>query len=400
LINLYHLALEKIRFAPIYVSRKYFICHKEKLMSDSKLFQPIEWAGHTHDNRMVLAPLTRGRAGENRIPNKIIGDYYLQRANAGLIIAEATSISEEGNGWVNSPGIYTDEMVTGWLSVTDRVHQAGGRMVLQLWHTGRASHSDFHNNKLPFSSSAIKIEGDEIHTPKGKKPYEVPQPMTQDDISRTVGDFRQAAINAKAAGFDGIEVHAANGYLLNQFLDSRNNQREDNYGGTIENRYRFLGEVMDAVLEIWSAEQVGVRLSPNGVFNDMGADDYLETYTYTALKLNKLKLGYLHVMDGLAFGFHERGKPMTLADFRTLFDGMIIGNCGYTKEDAEKRIADGDADMIAFGRPWISNPDLPTRFKYDYPLNSFDDPSTWYGGGEEGYTDFDTFSEERNKEYS
>jgi N-ethylmaleimide reductase len=381
----------------LYVSN-IFIYHKEKLMSDLSLFQSVEWAGHTLNNRMVLAPLTRGRAGENRIANKIMGDYYVQRADAGLIIAEATSISDEGNGWVNSPGIYTDEMVEGWRAVTDRVHQAGGRIVLQLWHTGRASHSDFHNGALPFSSSAIKIADDEIHTPKGKKPFEVPQAMKQDDISRTVGHFRRAAINAKAAGFDGIEVHAANGYLLNQFLDSRNNQREDNYGGTIKNRYRFLGEVMDAVLEIWPAQKVGVRLSPNGVFNDMGADDYLETFTYTAQKLNKLKLGYLHVMDGLAFGFHERGEPMTLANFRTLFDGMIMGNCGYTKDGAQKRIADGDADMIAFGRPWISNPDLLTRFKHDYPLNNFDDPSTWYGGGEEGYTDYDTCLKDGDKE--
>ncbi|MFQ3196618.1 MAG: N-ethylmaleimide reductase [Paraglaciecola sp.] len=367
-------------------------------MSDSPLFQSIEWAGHTLKNRMVLAPLTRGRAGESRIANKIMGDYYVQRANAGLIIAEATAISEEGNGWVNSPGIYTDEMVAGWRAVTDRVHQAGGRIILQLWHTGRASHSDFHQGELPFSASAIKIADDEIHTPKGKKPYEVPQAMTLGDISRTVGDFRRAAINAKAAGFDGIEVHAANGYLLNQFLDSRSNERQDNYGGTIENRYRFLGEAMDAVLEIWPAQQVGVRLSPNGTFNDMGANDYLETFTYTARQLNKLKLGYLHVMDGLAFGFHERGEPMTLADFRTLFDGLIIGNCGYTQDLAQKRIADGDGDMIAFGRPWISNPDLPTRFKHGYPLNSFDDPTTWYGGGEEGYTDYDTYRQISDQE--
>jgi len=331
-------------------------------MSELSLFKPLEWAGNTLQNRMVLAPMTRGRAGSDRIPNKIMGDQYVQRADAGLIITEATAISEEGIGWVDTPGIYTEEMVEGWRSI-----------------------------------NAIAIEGDEIHTPKGKKPYEVPRAMTQDDIRRTVADFKHAAVNAKASGFDGIEVHAANGYLLNQFLDSRSNQRSDEYGGNVDNRYRFLSEVMDAVLEIWPAEQVGVRLSPNGVFNDMGADDFRDTFTYVAQALNKLNLGYLHVMDGLAFGFHERGEPMTLAEFRALFDGMLIGNCGYTQEEAEKRISDGDADMIAFGRPWITNPDLPTRFKNNYPLAAFDDPSTWYGGGEEGYTDYNTYREESGK---
>ena len=366
-------------------------------MSDSPLFQPAKWADFTLKNRMVLAPMTRGRAGSDRVPNKIMGDYYVQRAGGGLIISEATSISEEALGWVDSPGIWTEEMVAGWKSVTERVHVADSRMVLQLWHCGRASHSDFHNGELPLSASAVKLEGDQIHTPEGKKDYEVPQPMTHDDIRRTVEDFRQAAINAKAAGFDGIEVHAANGYLINQFLDARSNQRDDEYGGSLENRYRFLSEVMDAVLEIWPAAQVGVRLSPNGVFNDMGHDSYRDTFTYVAQQLNKLKIGYLHVMDGLAFGFHELGEPMTLAEFRALFDGLLIGNCGYDKETAEKRIADGDGDMIAFGRPWITNPDLPYRYEHNVELHSFDDPSQWYGGGAEGYSDYDEFREESHR---
>lgn len=366
-------------------------------MTESALFQPLDWAGETLTNRMVLAPMTRGRTYGDGIPNKIMGDYYVQRADAGLIITEATNISPQATGWVDAPGIYTDEMVKGWQSINERVHEAGGKMVLQLWHTGRASHSDFHNGELPLSASAVKIEGDEIHTPKGKKAYEVPRAMTQEDIRRTVADYKAAAVNAKAAGFDGIEVHAANGYLINQFLDSRSNQRQDEYGGSLANRYRFLSQVMAAVLEVWPAEKVGVRLSPNGVFNDMGADDYRETFTYVAQQLNKLALGYLHIMDGLAFGFHERGDPMTLAEFRALFDGLIMGNCGYTKEQGESRISDGDGDLIAYGRPWITNPDLPTRFKHDYPLASFDDPSTWYGGAEDGYTDYPTYREETGK---
>lgn len=367
-------------------------------MVDSILFQPIQWAGNTLSNRMVLAPLTRGRANSNRVPNKIMGDYYVQRASAGLIITEATAISPEGNGWVDAPGIYTDEMVEGWRSITERVHNAGSKMVLQMWHTGRASHSDFHQGKLPFSASAIKIEGDDIYTSEGKKPFEVPRAMTKSDISRTVEDFKQAAIRAKAAGFDGLEIHGANGYLINQFLDGRSNQRDDEYGGSIANRYRFLDEVISAVLTIFPAEQVGVRLSPNGIFNDMGCDDFREIYTYVACELNKRNLGYLHIIDGLGFGFHERGEPMLLAEFRALFDGMLMGNCGYDKTMAEQRINDKDADMIAFGRPWITNPDLPIRYANDYPLTPFDDMSKWYGGGMEGYTDYPEYEAEIGKE--
>lgn len=364
-------------------------------MPSTHLLSPVTLAGNTLKNRMVLAPLTRGRAGPDRIPNKIMGDYYVQRASAGLLITEATSISPQGNGWVDAPGIYTSEMTAAWRSITDRVHDADGRIVLQMWHTGRASHSDFHEGELPLSASAIAISnGDGIHTPKGKKPYEVPQAMSIDDIQRTVEDYRQAAQNAKDAGFDGVEVHAANGYLINQFLDGRSNQRDDDYGGSLENRYRFLAEVMQAVLSVWPAEQVGVRLSPNGVFNDMGAEDYKETYLFVADKLNQLNLGYLHIMDGLAFGFHERGEPMVLQEFRHVFSGLLIGNCGYDKDSAEQRIASGDADMIAFGRPWITNPDLPVRFANGYPLAPCDDMSHWYGGGAEGYSDYPSYEQQ------
>lgn len=364
-------------------------------MTSSHLFSPIAFAGKTLKNRMVLAPLTRGRADADRVPNKIMGDYYTQRSAGGLLITEATSISPEGNGWVDSPGIYASEMTTAWKSITDRVHLAEGRIVLQLWHTGRASHSDFHHGELPFSASAIAIDdGSQIHTPNGKKAFEVPRAMTKADIKRTIEDYRQAAKNAKEAGFDGVEVHAANGYLINQFLDSRSNQREDEYGGSLENRYRFLAEIMQAILEVWPAENIGVRISPNGVFNDMGANDYRETHLFVAEKLNLLGIGYLHVMDGLGFGFHERGEPMTLQHFRHVFSGLLIGNCGYDKASAEARISNGQADLIAFGRPWITNPDLPVRFAHDYPLAPFDDMSHWYGGGSEGYSDYPTYEEQ------
>ena len=355
------------------------------------LFDPISIGNLECKNRIVLAPMTRGRAGTERIPNELMAEYYYQRSGAGLIITEATSVSEQGLGWNESPGIYTDAMVEGWKKVTEKLKPTGTPIFLQFWHCGRASHSDFHNGELPVSASAVKIDGDHIHTPLGSKPYETPRALTVDDIKAVVDDYRQAAINAKAAGFSGVEVHGANGYLINQFLDSKTNQRDDEYGGSVENRFRFFKEVLEAVMEIWPSEQVGARISPNGVFNDMGSPDFRETYLYAVKELNKLNLSYLHIMDGLAFGFHEQGEPMTLADFRPVYDGVIIGNCGYSKEDAEQRIADGLADMAAIGRPFISNPDLVERLKNDWPLAPSDDMSKWYTPGPEGYTDYPSY---------
>lgn len=354
----------------------------------TKLFDELRIGDLTLKNRIALAPLTRGRAGESRVPNDLMAEYYHQRAGAGLLITEATVISEQGIGWLGSPGIYTNEMVEGWKKVTSRVKDAGTPIFLQMWHCGRASHSDFHNGELPVSASAVKINGDQIHTPKGKKEYEVPRPLELGEIKDLINDYRVAAENAKEAGFSGVEVHSANGYLLNQFLDSKTNKRTDQYGGTIENRYRLLGEVLAAVMEVWPSERVGVRLSPNGVFNDMGSSDYRETFLYTVGELNKLQLGYVHIMDGLAFGFHEQGEPMTLSEFRACYDGVIIGNCGYSKEDAEQRLQAGVADAVAIGRPFITNPDLVERFKNDWPLNPSEDMSLWYTDGPEGYTDY------------
>ncbi len=357
-------------------------------MEENKMFELVSIGKYQLKNRIALAPMTRGRAGTERVPNDLMAEYYLQRASAGLLITEATVVSEQGVGWVDSPGIYTQEMVEGWRKVTDKVKPTGTPVFLQLWHCGRASHSDFHDGNKPVSASAVKLNGEHISTPLGNKPYETPHALTVSEIKATVDDYRQAAENAKAAGFSGIEVHGANGYLINQFLDATTNHREDQYGGSFENRFRFFREVLEAVLEVWPAEQVGARISPNGVFNDMGCDDYRELYLYVTKEINKLKLGYLHIMDGLAFGFHEKGTPMTLAEFRPLFQGVIIGNCGYTKETAEERIAEGTADIIAIGRPFITNPDLPERYRKDWPLNAADDMSLWYTSGPEGYTDY------------
>lgn len=318
-----------------------------------------------------------------------MAEYYQQRASTGLIIAEATTISEQANGWVESPGIYTDEMVAGWQLSTQAIHSVGGLAFLQLWHTGRASHSDFHNGELPVAPSAIAINGDHLHTPDGKKPYQTPRSLETNEIAGVVDDYRKAAANAKAAGFDGIEIHSANGYLLDSFLQSKTNYRDDQYGGSIENRFRLLSEVLAAVLEIWPANRVAVRLSPNGAFNDMGSAELREQFSYAATELNRLGLAYLHAMDGLAFGFHELGDPMTLADFRSTFDGPLMGNCGYTQTSAEAAISAGDADLISFGRAYISNPDLVTRFENEIELNLEADMADWYSPtGAKGYTDF------------
>ncbi len=343
-------------------------------------------------NRVVLAPLTRARAGAERIPNALMAAYYAQRSGAGLLISEATVVSEQGIGWPNSPGIYNDAQAEAWKQVTEAVHNHSSTIFLQLWHCGRASHSSFRaDGSLPVSASAIKLEGDQIHTPTGKHDYEVPRALETDEVAAVVEDYRRAAERAKLAGFDGIEVHAANGYLIDQFLQSKTNHRTDRYGGSLENRYRFLGEILAAVTSVFPANRVGVRLAPNGVFNDMGSPDYRETFTYVAQQLNALNLAYLHVMDGLAFGFHNLGEPMTLAEFRAVFAAPLMGNCGYTQETAEAAIASGQADLIAFGRPFISNPDLAERFAHGWPLAPEAPMADWYSFEPKGYADFPAY---------
>lgn len=362
-------------------------------MSANMLFQPFDLRGLPLSNRIVLAPMTRSRAGVNRVPNEIMAKYYAQRSAAGLLISEATTISEQANGWNESPGIYTDAMTEGWKLTVRAVHERGSKIFLQLWHLGRASHSSFHGGKPAVAPSAIKINEPFIHTPNGKQPHEVPRALETAEIPLIVEDYRRAAARAKEAGFDGVEIHAANGYLIDTFLQSKTNHRTDGYGGSKENRYRFLNEVTEAVTSVWPAERVGVRLSPNGAFNDMGSPDFREQFTYVAEELNRFRLAYLHVIDGLAFGFHQLGERMTLPEFRRVFDGPLMGNCGYQREDAEKAVVEGQADLIAFGRPFISNPDLVERFKNGWPLAEPAPMSDWYSPtGEQGYTDFPAYS--------
>jgi 2,4-dienoyl-CoA reductase-like NADH-dependent reductase (Old Yellow Enzyme family) len=269
---------------------------------NSILFQPFRLHDLTLPNRIVLAPMTRSRAGAARLPNRLMAEYYSQRSAAGLLVTEATTISEEAEGWSESPGIYTDEMTEGWKHTTNAAHETGGVIFLQLWHTGRASHSSFHGGKPAVAPSAIKSNEPEVHTASGKQPPEIPRALETAEVRRVVQDYRRAAERAKEAGFDGVELHAANGYLIDEFLRSKTNHRTDEYGGSVENRYRFLKEVIEAVTSVWSAGRVGVHLSPNGPFNDMGSPDYREQFTFVAGQLDRFGLAYLHLVDGLAFG--------------------------------------------------------------------------------------------------
>ena len=362
-------------------------------MSNDALLQSFSMHGLELPNRVVLAPMTRARAGKERTPNPMMAEYYRQRSGAGLLITEATTISDQANGWNESPGIYSEEMAEGWKHTTNAVHEQDGLIFLQLWHCGRASHSSFHDGQFAVAPSAVRINEEYIHTPTGKQAHETPRALETGEIPLIVEDYRKAAQRAKDAGFDGVEVHSANGYLIDTFLQSKTNRREDEYGGSVENRFRFLKEVVEAVTTVWPANRVGVRLSPNGAFNDTGSPDYREQFTFVAGQLDDFGLAYLHVMDGLAFGFHELGEPMTLADFRKEFTGPLMGNCGDTQETAEQAVAEGHADLISFGRPFISNPDLVERFRNRWPLAELAEMSDWYSPiGEQGYTNFPTYS--------
>ncbi|WP_299403930.1 alkene reductase [Acaryochloris sp. IP29b_bin.148] len=360
-------------------------------MSISFLFEPIRLGAIDLRNRMVMAPLTRGRSGPDRIPNALMAKYYRQRASAGLIITEATQVSEQAAGWAETPGIYSQEQIQAWQQVTDAVHQQGGKIVLQIWHTGRASHPDFQlNGARPISASAIKPAG-EVHTPQGKKPFVTPRAVSLEEIPGLVQDFAQATRNARQAGFDGVEIHAANGYLIDQFLRDGTNQRQDAYGGTIENRARFLLEVTAAAVNAWSADHIGVRLSPTNAFNDMRDSNPISTFTYAAQALNSFNLAYLHLLEALPGHMlaveGERVSPY----IRKIFQGPLMINGGYDAVSGAAAIANQDADLVAYGIPFIANPDLPERFAQQAPLNK-PDPSTFYTRGAKGYTDYPALS--------
>lgn len=341
---------------------------------------------------------------KSRIPNDIQAEYYEQRASAGLVITEATAISEEGYGWRNAPQICTAEEVEGWKKVVDRVHAKGGKMYLQMWHMGRQSHSSYHptNNRI-VSASNIPMVGKTKTIQMEESDPEVPVALTVEEIKQTVQDFVDAAKRCKEAGFDGVEIHGANGYLVDQFLQSCTNVRTDEYGGSFENRVRFLREIVEAIIEsgAYPANRIGFRISPNGGFGAMGSEDNFEMFTYVAQEMNKYGLAYIHIMDGLGFGYHGKCKVVTCADIRKHWDGIIMCNVGLTKEIAEGMIRSGAADMASFGRLYICNPDLPERFANDWPLAEPAPYHTWWTHiGASGYTDFPTYEQTQGKETS
>lgn len=350
------------------------------------LFAPIQLGSYELRNRMVMAPLTRNRAGQGQVPQPMNVRYYQQRASAGLIISEATQVCPEGVGYPNTPGIHSAEQMKGWRTITEAVHQQGGRIFLQLWHVGRISHPSLQpGGALPVAPSAIKPEGDAI-TYKGLKPFVTPRALDIAELPGIVAHYRQGAHYALEAEFDGVEIHSANGYLLDQFLRDGSNHRTDAYGGSIENRARLLLEVVEAVTQVWGRERVGVRISPVNPFNSMHDSDPDSTFGYVAKNLGARKLAYLHVVEMDQSGV-TTGQSVNFRRVRDLFGGLYIANGGYTYERATTALAKGDADLIAFGRLFLANPDLPDRFAKRAPLN-VPQPESFYGGDEKGYTDY------------
>ncbi|MEO8618006.1 MAG: alkene reductase [Sphingomicrobium sp.] len=343
-------------------------------------------------NRVVMAPLTRGRATREAVPTPLMGEYYSQRADAGLIISEATGISREGLGWPSAPGLWSDAQVEGWKPVVGAVHQRGGRIVAQLWHMGRMVHSDV-NGTEPLAPSAITPPG-EAHTYDGKKPFEQPRAATRDDIARVLDDYARAARNAIAAGFDGVQIHAANGYLIDEFLRETSNRRDDDYGGPIANRVRLLREVAQRVADTIGAERTGVRLSPNGAVN--GADDsnHVALFTEAARTLDAVGIPWIEMRQpGPQSSFRPTDQEPVSPYMRKVFRGKIGLNSDYRLGSASDMIADGSADFIAFGRTFIANPDLVERLRTEAPLNRWD-ADTFYSAGPKGYTDYPTLTEQ------
>lgn len=342
-------------------------------------------------NRVLMAPMTRARA-----PETVAGDlnarYYAQRASAGLIISEGTQISELGQGYPYTPGIHTDAQRDGWRRVTDAVHGVGGRIFAQLWHVGRMGHSSVHG-ATPVAPSAVR-PNENIFTPDGMQPVPTPRPLETAEVPGVVEEFRHAARQAREAGFDGVEIHGANGYLIDQFLQTGTNRRTDAYGGSVTNRVRLLREITEAVTEVWDADRVGVRLSPGGTFGDMHDDDPAETFEHAIKTLDGFGLAYLHVVETSQVqppqGLDHVGGPTALA--RSVFSGTLITNGEYDRDSAERIIASGGADLVAFGRPFIANPDLPERFRVGAALDE-GDHATFYGGDERGYIDYPSLAQ-------
>lgn len=362
-------------------------------MQNSELFSPLRLGSLELPHRIAMAPLTRCRAGQGNVPTSMNATYYAQRASASLIVSEATQVTALGVGYPNTPGIHSEEQVEGWKRVTSAVHGKGGRVFLQLWHVGRISHPDLlPEGELPVAPSAVAPAGT-VQTLSGPKPYVTPRPLRSDEIPGVIEQFRNGALNAKRAGFDGVEIHNANGYLLDQFLRDGTNRRTDEWGGTVQKRARLTLEVTKAVVSVWGSDRVGVRLSPNGTFNDMSDSNPESTFRYLMGELSLLGLAYMHVIEQLEGDARHGGKLIPLSAFRSWYRGTLMTNGGHTLESAQGVISEGLADLVAFGKPFIANPDLPERFRRNAPLNT-PDFSTFYGGGERGYTDYPALTSE------
>jgi N-ethylmaleimide reductase len=354
-------------------------------MARPNLFAPFDLGGLALPNRLVMAPMTRNRAGPGNVPTALNGEYYAQRASAGLIVTEATQVSPQGVGYPGTPGIHNDAQVEGWRRVTDAVHRAGGRIFLQLWHVGRISHPSLQpDGGLPVAPSAIAAEG-EAFTPGGMQPFVVPRALEVAEIPGVVAQFEEGARRALAAGFDGVEIHGANGYLIDQFLRDGTNRRTDRYGGSVENRARFLLEVTEAVAGVWGADRVGVRLSPWSDFNNMRDSDPPATFNHAARALARFGLAYLHVVE--PGGSVPAGAAPLAPDLKAAFGGPLMVNGGYTRPLAEAALARGEADLVSFAALFLANPDLPARLERNSSLN-VPDPATFYGGDHRGYTDY------------
>lgn len=350
----------------------------------SVLFNSLKVGALIVPNRIFMAPLTRCRAGAEHIPNKLMAEYYSQRASAGLIIAEATMVMAGNSSFWTEPGIYSTGQIESWRLTTDAVHANGGKIFLQLWHGGRACHPLLNQGAQPVAPSAIAITGDEVNTPEGKKPYVLPRELRDDELPTILAGFKQAAKNAQAAGFDGVEVHGANGYLLDQFLRDGSNIRTGPYGGAIGSRARLMFEVIETVSHVWGSDRVGLRISPLNSYNSMLDSDPIGLSTWLAQRLNDYGLAYLHVMRNDFFS-QQTGDVMT--PIRQNYKGVLIGNMGYSAEEAMQAISDGKLDAVAFGSLFLANPDLPARFNTNAPLNQ-PNPATFYSSGPEGYTDY------------
>ncbi|MDY6937663.1 MAG: alkene reductase [Cyanobacteriota bacterium] len=356
----------------------------------SDLFAPIQLGPHQLSNRMVMAPMTRLRANDT-VPMELMATYYAQRVSAGLIVTECTMVSPLSRGYLNCPGIYTDEQVAGWQRVTEAVRSQGGRIFLQLWHSGRVSHPSLLDGERPVAPSAIASSG-QLHTPVGKVEMETPRALETSEIPEIVEQFRRGAKNAMDAGFDGVELHGAFGYLIDQFLQDGSNQRTDEYGGSIANRARFPLEVVAAVVEVWGGDRVGIKLSPGNTFYGMSDSNPKATFGYLIEALNTFNLAYLHLMEPNEIDLATRDvlNPV-LPVFRPMYDGAIVTNGGYDKAKGNAVLASGDAELVSFGKLYLANPDLVDRFKLDAPLNE-PNPKTFYGregqDAEIGYTDY------------